>query len=98
MHLCQKAQSDGMRFSKYSISFPVVILKTSFYNFRGERKAAIPRVRTTRHGLRSFRSEAPWIWNSFPNNVTRVDSLVSFRRIIHALIVEGKRFMEEVRV
>ena len=35
--------------------------KTSTYNFRGERKANIPRVNTTRYGLNLFRSEALWI-------------------------------------
>ena len=42
----------------------MISIKTSTYNFRGERKADIPRVNTTRYGLRSFRSEAPRIWNS----------------------------------
>ena len=35
----------------------LVNLKSSSYNFRGERKAKIPRVNTLRYGLRSFRSE-----------------------------------------
>ena len=47
----------------------MISIKTSTYNFRGERKAEIPRVNTTRYGLRSFRSEAPRIWNSLPNNL-----------------------------
>ena len=42
----------------------MISIKTSTYNFRGERKADIPRVNTTRYDLRSFRSEAPRIWNS----------------------------------
>ena len=33
----------------------MISIKTSTYNFRGERKADIPRVNTTRYGLRSFR-------------------------------------------
>ena len=47
----------------------MISIKTSTYYFRGERKADIPRVNTTRYGLRSFRSEAPRIWNSLPNNL-----------------------------
>ena len=47
----------------------MISIKTSTYNFRDERKADIPRVNTTRYGLRPFRSEAPRIWNSIPNNL-----------------------------
>ena len=50
----------------------------STYNFRGERKADIPRVNTTRYGLRSFRSEAPRIWNSLPNNLRVAESYPHF--------------------
>ena len=42
----------------------IINIKTSTYNFRGERKANIPRVNTNRYGLRSFRSEALRIWKS----------------------------------
>ena len=47
----------------------MISIKTSTYNFTGTRNADIPRVKTTRYGLRSFRSEAPRIWNSLPNNL-----------------------------
>ena len=47
----------------------MISIKTSTYNFTGTRKADIPRVKTTRYGLRSFRSEAPQFWNSLPNNL-----------------------------
>ena len=49
----------------------MISIKNSTYNFRGERKADIPRVNTTRYGLGSFMSEAPRIWNSLPNNLRR---------------------------
>ena len=52
----------------------MISIKTSTYNFRGERKADIPRANTTRYGLRSFRSEAPRIWNSLPNNLRVAES------------------------
>ena len=47
----------------------MISIKTSTYNFRGERKTDIQRVNTTKHGLRSFRSGAPRIWNSLPKNL-----------------------------
>ena len=44
----------------------LVNIKHSSYNFRSEVKAEVPQVNSTRYGLRSFRSEAPRIWNSLP--------------------------------
>ena len=60
----------------------MISVKTSTYNFRGERKADIPRVNTTRYGLRSFRSEAPRIWNSLPNNLRVAESYRQFRGLL----------------
>ena len=45
----------------------LVKIKPSTYNLRTEKQAEIPRVNTTRYGLRSFRSEAARVWNSLPN-------------------------------
>ena len=47
----------------------LINIKIFPYNFRDERKADSPRVIITRYGLRSFRSEAPQIWNSLPSNL-----------------------------
>ena len=60
----------------------MISIKTSTYNFRGERKAEIPRVNTTRYGLRSFRSEAPRIWNSLPNNLPVAESYPQFQGLL----------------
>ena len=40
-------------------------LKTSSYDFRGERRADIPLVSTTRYGLKSLMSEAPGSGTAF---------------------------------
>ena len=56
----------------------MISIMTSTYNFRGERQAELPRVNTTRYGRRSFRSEAPWIWNSLPNNLRVAESYPQF--------------------
>ena len=58
----------------------LINIKISPYNFRGERKADLPRVNTTRYGLRSFRSEAPRVWNSLPNNLRMAESYPQFRK------------------
>ena len=60
----------------------LVNIKVSPYDFRGEKKADIPRVKSTRYGLRSFRSEAPRIWNRLPNNFRVAESYPQFRRLI----------------
>ena len=62
----------------------LVKIKSSVYDFRGERKADVPRVNTTRYGLRSFRSDAARVWNSLPNEVRLVESYPQFHRMVHA--------------
>ena len=57
----------------------LVNIKNSSYNFRSEKKAE---VNSTRYGLRSFRSEAPRIWNSLPNELRVAESYPQFRRLI----------------
>ena len=47
----------------------LVNIKKSSYNFRSKKNAEVPQVNLTRYGLRSFRSEAPRIWNSLPNDL-----------------------------
>ena len=53
----------------------LVNIKVSPYDFRGEKKADIPRVNSTR-------SEAPRIWNRLPNNLRVAESYPQFRRLI----------------
>ena len=60
----------------------LVNIKNPSYNFRSEKKAEIPRVNSTRYGLRSFSSEAPRIWNSLPNDLRVAESYPQFRRLI----------------
>ena len=60
----------------------LVKIKPSTYNFRAERHAEVPRVKTTRYGLRSFGSEAARVWNSLPNELRVAESYPLFRRMI----------------
>ena len=60
----------------------IVNIKPSTYNFRAERLAEVPRVNTTRYGLRSFGSEAARVWNSLPNELRVAESYPQFRRMI----------------
>ena len=59
-------------------------IKSSHYNFRAERQAEVPRVNSSRYGLRSFRSEAARVWNSLPNEIRVADSYPQFRRLIRS--------------
>ena len=63
----------------------LIKIRTSVYEFGGKRKADVPRVKPTRYGLRSFRSEATRVWNSLPNEVRLVESYSQFRRLVQAL-------------
>ena len=54
----------------------LISLKSSSYDFRSEKQAQIPRVNSTRYGLRSFRYEAAPIWNSLPNELRLAESII----------------------
>ena len=60
---CEASKSVNKLSPKYIIQ-DLINIKITPYNFRGERNADLPRVNTTRCGLRSFRLEARRIWNS----------------------------------
>ena len=59
----------------------LVNIENSSYNFSSEKKAEVPKVNSTGYGLRSFRSEAPQIWNSLPNDLRVAESYLQFRRM-----------------
>ncbi|MCW4342517.1 MAG: reverse transcriptase family protein [Candidatus Thiodiazotropha endolucinida] len=60
----------------------LISTKVSHYDLRGEHKANLPQVSTTRYGLKSFRYEAARIWNSLPNNIRTAESFPQFKRLI----------------
>ena len=41
-------------------------------------QAEVPRVNTTRYGLKSFRYEATRIWNNLSNEIRKADSYKAF--------------------
>jgi hypothetical protein len=61
----------------------LISIKDQKYNFRHQGKAVLPRVRTTRYGLNSFRYNAVQIWNELPNHFRQETSLEHFQNIIH---------------
>ena len=61
----------------------IISIKDQKYNFRHQDKAVLPRVRTTRYDLNSFRYNAAQIWNELPNHFRQETSLEHFKNIIH---------------
>jgi hypothetical protein len=57
-------------------------LKNTSYSFRYENVFTIPRVRTTKYGLRSFRYTSATLWNDLPNDFRTVASFSQFKRMI----------------
>jgi hypothetical protein len=82
--------SDSVRYDNVTL-IPLVFqwglylisIKDQKYNFRHQDKAVLPRVRTTRYGLNSFRYNAAQIWNELPNHFRQETSLEHFKNIIH---------------
>ena len=62
----------------------LISLKSSSYDFRPEKQAQIPRVNSTRYGLRSSRYEAARIWNSLQNELRLAESYPQFQRWLRA--------------
>lgn len=60
----------------------LVNVKIQNYSFRSQGTASIPRVRTTRYGLHSFRYSAAQLWNELPNHFRQESSLQQFKNSI----------------
>jgi len=45
------------------------------YNLTGYAKLKVRAVKTTSFGEHSFTYQAPYVWNNFPNEVRRADTL-----------------------
>jgi hypothetical protein len=60
----------------------LINIKLQNYNFRSQETAVLPRVRTTRYGLKSFSYNVAQIWNELPNHCRRETSLGQFKNLI----------------
>ena len=89
----ERIQERVLRFisNDYTSSLSTLIsdsvkIKASVYDFRDQKKAEVPRVNSTRYGLRSFtcRSEVTRVWNSLPNEVRLAETNQQFRRLMRA--------------
>ena len=60
----------------------LINIKLQNYNFRSHETAVLPRVRTTRYGLKSLCYNVAQIWNELPNHCRRETSLGQFKNLI----------------
>lgn len=54
----------------------------SSYSFRYTKLAYVPKVRTTRYGLNSFRYSAPSLWNSLPQHFRDSSNFSHFKNLL----------------
>ena len=54
--------------------------RNSNYNLRGDAILKLPKVNSTKYGIKSWRYQAAQLWNTIPNNLRNIDSYRSFKR------------------
>ena len=56
--------------------------KESTYNLRGDKILTLPKVNTTKYGIKSVRYEGANLWNKLPNEYRKADSYKLFKKQI----------------
>jgi len=59
-----------------------VEIKEHSYNFRYSNTVRLPKPRTTRYGINSFRYTAAKLWNNLPNHFRQISSFNSFKSML----------------
>jgi len=59
--------------------------RNSNYNLRGDAILKLPKVNSTKYGIKSWRYQAARLWNTIRNNLTHIDSYHSFKRGLREL-------------
>ena len=54
--------------------------RNSSYNLCGDAILKLPKVNSTKYGIKSWRYQAARLWNIIPNNLRNIDSYCSFKR------------------
>ena len=58
----------------------LIRVKDTKYNLRGPNMLSLPKVRSTKHGLRSFRYFTAKTWNTLPDSIRAMDGSREFLR------------------
>ena len=59
--------------------------RNSNYNLRGDAILKLPRVNSTKYGMKLWRYQAARLWNTIPNNLRNIDGYRSFKRDLASL-------------
>jgi len=62
----------------------LIEIKQNNYSFRYKNTANLPRVRTTRYGLNSFKYFAAKTWNELPDHFRKETSFLQFKNLINS--------------
>ena len=62
----------------------LVVYKDSCYSFSKTNTVEVPQVRTTYHGLHSFRYAGATLWNELPNELRKVSNISQFKSLINS--------------
>ena len=54
--------------------------RNSNYNLRGDAILKLPKVNSTKYGIKSWRYQATRLWNAIPNNLRNINTYRSFKR------------------
>ena len=54
--------------------------RNSNYNLRGDAILKLPKVNSTKYGMKLWRYQAARLWNTIPNNLRSIDGYRSFKR------------------
>ena len=68
----------------------LVELRESNYNLRGDKILTLPKVNTTKYGLKSLRYEEANLWNKLPNEYRKADSYKLFKKQISDTDLAGR--------
>ena len=63
--------------------------RNSNYNLRGDAILKLPKVSSTKYGIKSWRYQAARQWNTIPNNLRNIDTYRSFKRGLKELDLVG---------
>ena len=68
----------------------LVELRESNYNLRGDKILTLPKVNTTKYGLKSLRYEGANLWNKLPHEYRKADSYKLFKEQISDMDLAGR--------
>ena len=63
--------------------------RNSNYNLRGDAILKLPKVNSTKYGIKSWRYQAARLWNTIPNYLRNIDTYHSFKRGLKELDLVG---------